>query len=218
MSSRIRALFAVGAMTFSLGAATVAGADANGSGMFGRNLVVNGGAEADVGAPSNVQVVKPTGWTTAGEFTAVQYGASGGFPDQTSPGPKDRGKNLFEGGNVALSTATQTISLAAAASQIQAGGVRYAFSAWLGGYSSQGDNAIASVTFRDSRGLALGGTSLGPVTPAQRDGVTGLLARGHSGTVPMRAAKAVVSLVLTRTDGTYNDGSIDSVSLILSPR
>jgi hypothetical protein len=29
----------------------------------------------------------PTGWTTTGEFTAVQYGASGGFPDKTSPGP-----------------------------------------------------------------------------------------------------------------------------------
>ena len=101
------------------------------AGMYGTNLVVNGNAEAGPGAPSNSGVMKPPGWTTTGEFTAVKYGASGGFPDMTSPGPSDRGANFFAGGNVPVSTATQTISLAAGAADIDKGTVTYVFSAWL---------------------------------------------------------------------------------------
>jgi hypothetical protein len=185
---------------------------------YGTELVINGGAEADGGATSNSQVVKPSGWTTTGEFTAVKYGASGGFPNAESPGPGTRGKNLFEGGNVARSTASQSIALKAPKADIASGSVRYTFSAWLGGFSGQADNAVVSVSFRDSAGEDLGGTTLGPVTPAQRKDITGSLERTHSGVVPKGAETAVVAIVLTRFDGTYNDGSADNVSLTLTKK
>jgi hypothetical protein len=217
MSSRVRAILAPAIAGFILAAALAApGARAQTASTFGTNLVVNGDAEAEVGAPDNSKIVKPSGWTTTGEFTAVQYGASGGFPDAKSPGPATRGKNLFEGGNVARSTASQSVWLSAAATEIAKGSVRYAFSAWLGGYSSQGDSAMVSVAFRDAAGKSLGGATLGPVTPAQRNDVTGLLDRSHSGAAPKGAATAVVTIVLTRLEGTYNDGAVDSVSLVLT--
>lgn len=183
---------------------------------YGAELVKNGGAEAGLGAPSNAVVVKPSGWTTTGQFTAVQYGASGGFPDSKSPGPATRGKNLFEGGNVAKSTASQSIVLEAAATDIAAGSVRYTFSAWLGGFASQADNATVSLSFRDSAGGKLGGATLGPVTTAERKGVTGLLERTTSGVVPKGATSAAVAVVLTRFEGQYNDGSADNISLKLT--
>jgi len=183
---------------------------------FGKNLVVNGDAEANVGAANNGQVVKPAGWTTTGEFTAVQYGASGGFPDANSPGPKDRGKNDFEGGNVAKSTGTQTISLAKSAAAIKTGAVRFTFSAWLGGFEGQRDNATATVAFEDGSGATLLKATLGPVTPQERNNVTGLLLRETSGAVPKTAAQAVVTIVFTRYEGIYNDGSADNISLVLS--
>jgi hypothetical protein len=213
---RTRKLLISAAAIGSLAAAFATGGNAQTPSLFGRNLVVNGGAESDVGAPDNSKIVKPSSWTTTGEFTVVQYGAAGGFPDKTSPGPADRGKNLFEGGNVVKSTALQTISLKAGATDIAAGTVHYVFSAWLGGFGSQGDNAKATVTFRDAAGASLGQNQLMPVTPAERKSVTGLLQRSASGDVPKNASSATISIELTRTDGQYNDGAIDNISLVLS--
>lgn len=189
---------------------------AQAAGIYGTNLVLNGDAEAGAGAPDNGKIVAPVDWSTTGEFTAVQYGASGGFPDKTSPGPSDRGKNLFEGGNVAKSTAQQTVAFDSARADINAGKVRYAFSAWIGGYEDQGDYATVTLTFRDAKGATLGSTTLGPVTPAERKNVTGLLARSQTGVVPQGAVEGLVTIAITRVIGTYNDGSVDDVSLVLT--
>ncbi|HEX3468478.1 MAG TPA: hypothetical protein VHT05_10400 [Candidatus Elarobacter sp.] len=185
------------------------------AGLFGTNLVVNGNAEAGPGAPSNGQVMKPPGWTTTGQFTAVQYGASGGFPDKTSPGPADRGKNFFAGGNAPVSTATQSISLAAAAAAIDAGSVKYTMSAWLGGYSGQDDNAKIMLIFKGAGGASLGQDQLGPVVAADRKGATGFVVKTSSDTVPKGARSATVTLTMTRASGSYNDGEADDVSLVL---
>jgi len=217
MSLVIRRFFTVAVAIVVTGFAASSVAVASGSAsQFGHNLVVNGDAEANVGAASADQVVKPSGWTTTGEFTAVQYGISGGFPDDTSPGPSNRGKNDFEGGNAPKSTATQTISLSSSAPVIAGGGVHYLFSAWLGGFSTQDGDATASVTFENGAGASLGSASLGPVSAAQRNGVTGLLQRSHSGVVPKGTTKAVVTIVMTRYEGEYNDGSADNISLVLT--
>ena len=205
-------VFALGAL--GTGPGLIAGAQTMPA--YGVNLVVNGDAEADKGAPSNNEVVKPKGWTTTGQFTALQYGASGGFPDLKSPGPNDRGLNLFEGGNVAKSSATQTIDLAPYTADIDAGSVRYAFSAWIGGFSSQEDNATVSVLFLATGGSSLGSVKLGPVTAKQRNSTTGLLQQQQPGSVPKGTRKAVVTIEITRTEGTYNDGSVDNVSLVFT--
>jgi len=217
MVSRTRAAFiAVTVATVGACVFTARATPADAGTTYGVNLVVNGGGEADVGAPDSGHVVKPTGWITTGEFTPVQYGAPGGFPNKTSPGPADRGKNDFEGGNVAKSTAKQTISLASESPAINTGSVRFTFGAWLGGFASQSDNAVVTLSFHDANGAALGGAELGPVTPAQRGNVTGLLHRAQSGVVPKGASSAVITIVVMRTDGRYNDGAADNVSLVLT--
>lgn len=183
---------------------------------YGRNLIVNGNAEADAGAPDDGHIVKPTGWETTGEFTAVKYGADGGFPDASSPGPSDRGQNLFEGGNVEKSTATQTVSLTAYSGAIDAGTVRYTLSGWLGGFEEQADYATVTVAFVSESGATLGRASLGPVTPAQRKGNTGLVRQQSTGIVPKGARNVAVTIDLTRVEGTYNDGAADDLSLVLT--
>jgi hypothetical protein len=140
----------------------------------------------------------------------------GRHPDATSPGPQDRGKNLFEGGNVALSTAAQTIALDPAAADIAAGNVHYTLSAWIGGYGTQSDNAIVSVTFKSASGASLGTATLGPVTPAQRKNQTSSISTTHSDLVPKGAVSALIKITITRVEGTYNDGSVDDVSLLLN--
>ena len=212
-----RALFIVGALVMlAAGPLANSAASAQTSAKYGENLIVNGDAEAELGAPDYNTLVKPSGWVTTGEFTVVRYGASGGFPDAASPGPPDRGKSLFEGGNTPRSTATQTVALTPFGADIDAGSVTYAFSAWIGGYTSQGDNAVVSIRFTDARDAALGGVDLGPVTPVERQSKSGLLARSQTGPVPKGARKAVVSIVITRVEGKYNDGSVDNVTLVLT--
>jgi hypothetical protein len=182
----------------------------------GGELIVNGDAEADQGAPNSSEIVRPRGWRTTGEFTAVQYGASGGFPDASSPGPERRGRNFFAGGNVALSTAVQYIDLGAYGAAIAGGAEHFRFSGWLGGYESQTDSSMARVVFRDASGAPLpGGASLGPVSDKHRHNQTGMLYREMTGTVPAGAKTAEVSIVITRQDGVYNDGSVDNLSLML---
>jgi hypothetical protein len=179
------------------------------------NLVLNGGAEANVGAPDDNTIVKPADWKTTGQFTAVQYGAEGGFPTSTTPGPPARGKNFFAGGNDAKSTARQTISLAAYASDIDAGLDTYDFSAWIGGFEDQTDQANVSIEFESAGGTKLAGAQLDRVTAAQRKNMTALLFRSKTGPVPEGAREAIVSIVDTRFDGEYSDGYADDISLVL---
>jgi len=211
--SLFSALATAGATAFAPPLAAAATGEA-----FGLNLVVNGDAEAELGAPDNTKIVKPTGWTTTGEFTAVRYGAAGGFPDKTSPGPASRGKSLFEGGNAAKSTGTQRISLAAYASAIDSGTVKYALSAWLGGYSSQADDATVTLAFTNAAGSKVGSAALSPVSAAKRKSVTGLAAEAAGGVVPKGARSATVTVVFTRFEGEYDDGSADDISLILAKK
>jgi len=210
----VRTAVAAALSTLALSIAATSGVLA--AGIYGTNLVVNGNAEAGPGAPSSSGVMKPPGWTTTGQFTAVKYGAAGGFPDKTSPGPTDRGANFFAGGNAPVSTATQTISLAAGAADIDKGSVTYVFSAWLGGYSSQDDNAKVTLILKGADGASIAQTQLGPVLATERKGVAGFFARKTSDAVPKGARSATITLTMTRAEGTYNDGEADDVSLILT--
>lgn len=214
MKMHLSSLIAIAGL--SLWAVTGASPAAAAAGGYGTNLVVNGNAETGTGSPSNSVITAPKSWTTSGQTTSVQYGAMGGFPDAKSPGPATRGKNLFEGGNVANSTATQTISLAKYAHDIDAGQTAFAFSAWIGGFATQGDNATVSVTFIGADKSHLSSATLGPVTAADRKNITGLVKQSQSGIVPKGARTAVVTMTFARTEGLYNDGSVDDISLILT--
>jgi hypothetical protein len=198
------------------------------------NLIANGDAEAAPGSNSgDTPAASIPSWTTTGNANIIVYGAAGGYPVSTDPGPSDRGMNLFSGGpDDAVSTFTQTIPLSAYASAIAGGHASFTLSAYLGGYTTQEDNAALTVYFltsadagmvppdwADAGGLpsdVLSAASTGSVTATDRASATALLLRTITGTVPAGAVAAQVELVMTRLEGSANDGYADDLSLTLT--
>lgn len=182
------------------------------------NLIADPGAEL-AKPDSDGGTVPVPGWKSnkGSMFTAVVYGASGGFPDKKSPGPKSRGKNFFAGGpSGSTSGASQIDALTKYVKLISSGKAKFTLSAFLGGYSSQGDYATLTVTWLTAKGAVLGHTAIGPVTPAQRKDVTGMLPRSASGKVPKAARKAEITLHMVREDGEYVDGYADNLGLTIT--
>lgn len=181
---------------------------------LGVNLVRNGGAEAGSASANGSTPVAVSYWSHLGRLpleNVVSYGYDG-FPALTAPGPSARGKHLFFGGIYPLAGAIQTISLQHFAQAIDTGKLRYAFSAYLGGWQSQPDYAQAQLKF-----LPSGATHrLGPITRVQRRDQSGLWLRLVIGYIPKGTRSAQITLLSTRFSGTSNDGYIDNVSLILS--
>jgi hypothetical protein len=185
--------------------------------IFGTNIIVNGDAESGVGSPTGFTVVAVPGFTTVGDFTVVKYDIGGGFPASADAGPTNRGLNFFAGGpSNASSSASQIIDVSSGASLIDAGAVAYDLSAYLGGFASQGDNAVLSLSFLDISNGVLGSTSLGPVTNVERASLTGLLFRQTTGFLPTSTRSITVNLLMTRLEGSYNDGYADNLSLQLT--
>ena len=206
----------VAAAAISIGGLSMAGVPAGGA--TSPNLILNGNAEASPGSPTGAVVPVPD-WkvSTGGPFTAVTYGAHGGFPTVSSPGPSKRGKNFFAGGPVSPNVvATQTISLAAYRAEIKTGTATYVLKGFLGGQGPQNDQAFVEVDWK--MGTSVVGTSavLGPVTAAQRGNVTGLLAQSASGKVPKQATEVFVQLSLSQVTGPYNNAYADNLSLTVS--
>lgn len=190
--------------------------------LFGGNLIVNGGADAGAASDGFSSVPIP-GWTINGPLTVVAYDTPDPdglppFPTSTGPGPDDRGANFFAGGpDNGSSSASQVVSVAAAASLIDAGAVRYDLSGYLGGWTDQEDSAVLRIAFKQGS-TVLGWAEIGPVTAADRANETGLLGRSTSGLVPTGTRQIVVTLVMTKQEGVgaYNDGYADSLSLVLT--
>jgi len=182
---------------------------------FGSNAIVNGNAEDGVGSASGDVVVIPD-WATAGDFTAVQYGAAG-FPDVASPGPSNRGQNFFAGGPSNLfSSASQSIDLSSMSTVVDGGDVSFVLSGYFGGWESQDDNAIFTARFQDGTGSELGAAAIGGVLSSDRGSVTGLLFRDASGNVPTGTRQIELVLDMERRAGFYNDGYADDLSLVLT--
>ena len=184
---------------------------------LGTNLIVNPGAEANVGSATGNDLIVPAGWTVGdGSPTVVQYGASG-FPATTDPGPSSRGKNFFAGGpDVATSDLFQTVDLSNLASSVDANKVTYTLDGFLGGFSSQDDNATVFINFQNSAKGFVSQTSIGPVLSAARNGQTGLLERKTAGTIPATTRFAQIQIHFERSAGAYNDGYADNLSLVLA--
>jgi hypothetical protein len=206
----MRASLAAGFAALALLAAAPAGATVPSG-----NLVVNPGAEAGAGAADASTQVPVPGWSVESAFTAVQYGAPD-FPTAADSAALGGGANFFAGGPAtALSAATQVIDVSGAAAEIDAGKVTAALSALLGGYATQTDRATVTATFVTPEGNLAGGVTLPPVDVTDRNSVTGLVARSASGPVPPGTRKVSVRIQATRDAGSYNDGYVDNVSLVL---
>ena len=197
-SSLLRACAALCLVTAAFGAQAAS---------YNTNLVVNGGAEQGF-----------AGWTAYdgyAAFSSVDYGSNWVLP--TQPGPVDRGGKLFVGGSgVATALGFQVLDLSANASAIATGKVSYDLSGYLGGWSSQDDNAVFFVNFMDASSNSLGTAQLGPVTPGDRNNTTGLLFREATGLLPAGTTQVRFDLVMTRLNSNDNDGYADNLSFAIA--
>ena len=184
---------------------------------YGVNLIQNPGAEDGAADPGGEKVLPVPSWThVAGSFTTAQWGGSG-LPAANDPGPEDRGKNLFYGGpGGAKSSASQKIELTIPPADVDTGTVSYKFSAWLGGFSNQGDYATVTAEFLNTAGKAISSAMLGPVTVKDRKSTTRLLEREKTGMLPKGTRSILVTIAMTRLEGNDNDGSVDNLSLVLT--
>lgn len=168
---------------------------------YGNNLIVNGDAEAGV-----------SGWSGYDNYQLVQsvdYGSNWVLPSQ--PGPADRGAKMFAGlGQYAV--AYQSLDFGTATAQP----VSYSLSGWLGGWTSQGDNALFYVQFLDELGNEVGSSSLGPVTPQDRSNQTGLYYREAAGLLPSGTRSLSFWLSMERLASSDNDGYADNLSFVLA--
>jgi hypothetical protein len=199
-------LVIVGAVFYAISGKALAAA-------YGVNLVVNGNAEAGAASTTGAPEDAPP-WAVSSAFTVVPYGAPG-FPT-SSQGPPDGMNQFFAGGNAASSTATQDIDVSANAADIDAGAVVCDFSAWLGGFADQEDNATMTLIFKAANRTTLVAT-LGPVTATDRASLTRLLFRFSSIGIPAntRIITVVLSMQRVATVGDFNDGYADSLSVVL---
>lgn len=185
----------------------------------GSSLIVNCDAEADqTAAGSGSTNHDVSGWNNEnGEFTVVRYASTGGsYPTTTDPGPDGRGAFFFSGGQTATSSASQIINVSAYAAPIDFRIQKYNLSGYLGGFANQADNARVTATFRDAANNPIGSAVIGPVTPADRNGVTSLLSRSASGILPIGTRSVKIALLFTRFEGTFNDGYADNLSFTLN--
>lgn len=168
---------------------------------LGSNLIVNGGAESGVAGW--------TGFDGYSMFQSVDYGSNWVLP--TQPGPVDRGAKMFTG-LTAQAAGYQTIDLGTLAGQP----LNYSLTGWLGGWSSQGDNALLYVSFLDTVGNEIGHAALGPVLPGDRNNETGLFFRSDAGALPTNTAAVMFSLSMERLGGGDNDGYADNLSFVVT--
>ena len=179
-------------------------------------LVRNGGAEAGAAVSDSGTTATPTGWTTTGNFTAVKYGAPGGFPDAAASSAIAGGRQFFAGGpTAAIATASQVVNVPAA---FRKAGLKVTakLSAALGGYSSQADDASVTATFLDSTGSSLGKLAIKPVSHTQRGDVTKLVAGTRTMALPKGATSVKIVITARPLSGGYIDGYADNVSLHLT--
>lgn len=180
------------------------------------NLIPFGDAEGLEDADGSTAIVPP-GWTVEGYLIAAPWGAPGGWPTFTEPGPPDRGRNFFSGGpDNALTTATIHLDLPARPARIDSGHVDGELSGWFGGFQGQNDMASLTATFLDPQDVGLQTIRVGGITADQRQGRTGLLRDSAVFPIPVGARRVQVVLEMRRSaNNGFNDGYADSLRLVL---
>ena len=183
---------------------------------LGTNAIVNGDAESGAGSTDGSVIALIPGWAGTSAFTVVNYQTSGtGFPLTTSPGPSVRGNNFFAGGPVqGLSASSQSIDVSNIATLIDAGLIGFSMSGYFGGWQSQDDTSRLIAYFMDGSNNTISSTKIGEVMAADRGGVTGLLFRSTTGTIPVGTRSIEFDISMSWYEGSYNDGYADNLSFI----
>jgi hypothetical protein len=196
--------------------------------------------DAPPGAPDATHVIFPADWTTTGQFSAVQYGATRQafgltlhradqivapvptlpsilFPTVDYGMSISGGQNFFAGGpGAGASQATQTIVLRNSAVLIDAGHERATLSGDLGGELTDPASMIVTASFVNANGSTLRSFSIGPVTAADRDDQTELLERSAEDNVPVATRTIKVTMHANGQLADYDDAFADNLSLTLS--
>ena len=141
-------------------------------------------------------VVKPVGWTTTGNLSAWEYAPrEADWPTQAFAATIGGGKNFFAGGpgdntgKQTIHTAAQTIDVASAATEIDAGQVGATLTAFIGGYTVAKDLATVTARFLNAAGAQIGSVRVGPVTFEERKRLTVLLKRTAQANLPPNDAE-----------------------------
>ncbi len=186
--------------------------------VLGTNAIVNGDAEAGAGSSDGSVVASIPGWSTLnGNFTVVQYGATGGFPGFGDPGPAARGSNFFAGGpGTGLGSGDQMLDVSNVASQIDASQIDFVISGFFGGWGSQDDHSQIVLYFRDGSNTILNPSGFALTGPLAVDRInqTGLFFEQKNGTIPVGTRTVEFVLNMYYSTGSYNDGYADNLSFI----
>ena len=185
------------------------------------NLVQNPGAEDSLGSDVPT-VVKPVGWETTGKFSTWAYpAAEGDWPTRAFAATIGGGKNFFAGGpgdnsgKQTTHTASQTIDISGAATEVDAGQVGAKLTAFIGGYTAAEDLATVTARFLSAAGAQLGSVRVGPVTRADRQVKTVLLKRDAQANVPPNTRSIGVVITVTADGNGANHAFVDNISLTL---
>ena len=184
-----------------------------------KNLIKNPGAEASPGSVDG-SVVKVKNWRPTGDFTAVKYGKPNTpYLVRSNPPIKGSGKNFFAGGpKNALSSAVQIINIASLAKTVDSESVIFRLSGFFGGWQWQNDNAVLTAEFRNAAKQSISQVSIGGVQAAERKNITSLIFRKFKDVIPKGTRSIKLILTMMRTDGVYNDGYAENLSLVLTKK
>lgn len=219
VSTRARAAIVGGALTLVIAGALLAAAPlgARSSAVPAGNLVNNPGAEDSPGTIYDT-VVAPAGWATTGALSAWVYGALGDRPDKAHAASIGGGENFFSGGPGGVAgqpTASQSIDVAGAATEIDAGAVGATLTAFIGGYTVSEDLATVTARFLDAAGAELGRVQIGPVNRDDRKRLTVLLKRTAQANLPPSTRSIGVVIAVKSDNNGKNHAYVDNISLTL---
>jgi hypothetical protein len=106
--------------------------------------------------------------------------------------------------------------VSAGAGVIDAGNARFNLSGFFGCKTDNEDFAGLSMILYSQFGAETGRSSLGYFTAANRANITGLLETSSSGLIPVGTRRIMVHLAIIGNAGSYNDGYVDNLSLVLT--
>jgi hypothetical protein len=185
------------------------------------NLVQNPGAEDSPGTDV-ATVVKPVGWVTTGNLSAWTYAPTeSDKPTKAFAATIGGGKNFFAGGpgdnsgKQTTHTASQTIDVSGAATEIDAGQVGATLTAFIGAYTVAKDTATVTARFLDAAGAQIGTVRVGPVSIDDRKRLTVLLKRTAQANLPAKTRSMAVVIKVTADGNGAHHAYVDNISLTL---
>ncbi|MEY9848815.1 hypothetical protein ABH940_005919 [Streptacidiphilus sp. BW17] len=176
------------------------------------NLIVNGDAEAGYCTKDWTAATTMPGWSVLSGSPDVVCYSAGSFGHPSTPAP---GNAFFAPGDQGDGAMEQTVDVSSAATAIDAGGVNYNLSGWLGGWTTYAGEVQVSLAFHDASGNPLGTTAeLPTVSAADRGDATSFLSRSATGAVPSGTRSIVVEVQFLNSSG--ESGYLDNLSLTLN--